>query len=58
MGNLGGGELLLILIVVLLIFGSSKLPALGDAIGRSIQNFKSSSREPPGTKPPDQKPEP
>ncbi len=54
MGNLGFGELFLILIVVLLIFGSSKLPALGDAIGRGIQNFKRSSREepppPPGPK--------
>lgn len=47
MGNLGFGELLLILIVVVLIFGSSKLPALGDAIGRGIRNFKRSSRDEP-----------
>jgi len=40
MGNLGFGELLIILIVVLLIFGSSKLPQLGDALGRGIRNFK------------------
>ena len=42
MGNLGFGELLIILIVVLLIFGSSKLPQLGDALGRGIRNFKKS----------------
>ena len=40
--NLGFGELLLIFIVILLIFGSSKLPALGDALGRGIRNFKKS----------------
>lgn len=55
MGNLGFGELLLILIVVLLIFGSSKLPALGDAIGRGIQNFRRSSRDVP-PRPPDPPP--
>jgi sec-independent protein translocase protein TatA len=40
--NLGFGELLLIFIVILLIFGSSKLPALGDALGRGIKNFRRS----------------
>jgi sec-independent protein translocase protein TatA len=38
--NLGFGELLLIFLVILLIFGSSKLPQLGDALGRGIKNFK------------------
>jgi sec-independent protein translocase protein TatA len=42
MGNLGFGELLLILLVVLLVFGSSKVPQLGDALGRGIRNFKKS----------------
>ena len=40
--NLGFGELVLIFIVILLIFGSSKLPSLGDALGRGIKNFKKS----------------
>jgi sec-independent protein translocase protein TatA len=40
--NLGFGELLLIFIVILLIFGSSKLPSLGDALGRGIRNFRKS----------------
>ena len=44
MGNLGFGELLLILFVVLLIFSSSKLPGLGDAIGRGL---KRTPRVPP-----------
>lgn len=40
--HLGFGELLLIFFVILLIFGSSKLPALGDAVGKGIKNFKRS----------------
>ena len=40
--NLGFGELLLIFLVIMLIFGSSKLPALGDALGKGIKNFKKS----------------
>lgn len=36
----GMGELLIILVIVLLIFGAGKLPAIGDAVGRSIKNFK------------------
>jgi len=38
--HLGFGELLLIFLVILLIFGSSKLPQLGDALGKGIKNFK------------------
>jgi sec-independent protein translocase protein TatA len=37
------GELLIILVIVLLIFGAGKLPAIGDALGRSIKNFKRSA---------------
>jgi sec-independent protein translocase protein TatA len=36
----GMGELLIILLIVLLIFGASKLPQIGDSLGRSIRNFK------------------
>jgi sec-independent protein translocase protein TatA len=36
-------ELLLILVIVLLIFGAGKLPAIGDALGRSIKNFRRSA---------------
>ncbi len=38
--NLGIGELLLILLIVIVIFGASKLPALGKGIGEAIRNFK------------------
>ena len=51
MGNLGFGELLLILLVVLLIFGSSKLPQLGDALGRGIRNFRRATADEPPAKP-------
>lgn len=39
----GMGELLIIMVIVLLIFGAGKLPQIGDALGRSIKNFKRSS---------------
>lgn len=51
MGNIGSGELLLILVVVLLIFGSSKLPQLGDALGRGIRNFRRATGDAPPRKP-------
>ena len=38
--GLGVGELLIILVIVLLVFGAAKLPQIGDALGRSIKNFK------------------
>lgn len=41
----GMGELLIILLIVLLIFGAGKLPAIGDALGRSIKNFKRSTAQ-------------
>ena len=41
----GYGELLVILLIIIVVFGGSKLPQLGDAIGRSIKNFKSAMRE-------------
>ncbi|HRC56149.1 MAG: twin-arginine translocase TatA/TatE family subunit [Myxococcales bacterium] len=39
----GMGELLIIMAIVLLIFGAGKLPQIGDALGRSIKNFKRAS---------------
>lgn len=42
-GKIGTMELLLILGIALLIFGPSKLPKLGKAIGQTIGNFKRSS---------------
>ena len=36
----GMGELVIILLIVLVVFGANKLPGIGDALGRSIKNFK------------------
>jgi sec-independent protein translocase protein TatA len=36
----GVREWLLILAVILLVFGATKLPQLGDGLGRAIKNFK------------------
>jgi sec-independent protein translocase protein TatA len=37
------GELIVILLIVLVVFGANKLPGIGDALGRSIKNFKRAS---------------
>jgi sec-independent protein translocase protein TatA len=41
--GLGFGELIILLIIVLLVFGAGKLPQIGDALGKSIKNFKRAS---------------
>ncbi|MBS2023798.1 MAG: twin-arginine translocase TatA/TatE family subunit [Deltaproteobacteria bacterium] len=46
MGNIGFGEFLLIVIVPLLIFGTSRLPALGDALGKTVKNYKREANAP------------
>lgn len=38
-------ELLIIVFVIALIFGAPRLPQIGDALGRSIRNFKKSLKE-------------
>ena len=40
----GMGELIIILLIVLVVFGANKLPGIGDALGRSIKNFKRASK--------------
>lgn len=42
--GIGVPELLIILAIALVIFGANKLPGIGDAIGRSIKNFKRASK--------------
>ena len=37
---LGMPEIILISVVLIVIFGSTKLPQLGDGLGRAIKNFK------------------
>lgn len=40
MPSLGIPELIIILLIVLLLFGTTKLPALGKGLGEAIKNFK------------------
>lgn len=43
--NVGFVGLMMILIVVLILFGPSKLPELGRAVGRTLSEFKASARD-------------
>ena len=47
MGFLGTTELLIIAGVVVMLFGASKLPKLGGAVGESIKNFKKGIKDEP-----------
>ena len=37
---MGTMEIVLVCVVVVLVFGTTKLPQLGDGLGRAIKNFK------------------
>lgn len=47
MFGLGVPELLIILVIVVVIFGASRLPQIGEGLGKGIRNFRSATREPP-----------
>jgi sec-independent protein translocase protein TatA len=53
MGPIGLQELILILVILILVFGASRLPAIGKGLGEAITNFKNSMKE--GKKESDQK---
>jgi sec-independent protein translocase protein TatA len=38
--GLGTGEIILIGLVIMLVFGASRLPQLGDGLGRALGSFK------------------
>ena len=40
MGSIGTPELIVILVIALVIFGPGKLPEVGKAIGKGINEFK------------------
>ena len=44
-GNIGIPGLILILIVILLLFGPSKLPEIGKAVGSSLKEFKKATSD-------------
>ncbi|SDE66035.1 sec-independent protein translocase protein TatA [Paenibacillus sp. UNCCL117] len=43
--NIGVSGILMIALLVLILFGPSKLPELGRAVGRTLHEFKSSARD-------------
>ncbi|HPZ43277.1 MAG TPA: twin-arginine translocase TatA/TatE family subunit [Bacillota bacterium] len=45
MPHIGATELILVLVLALIIFGPGKLPDLGKAVGKTISEFRRSSRE-------------
>lgn len=45
MPHIGATELILVLVLALIIFGPGKLPDLGKAVGKTINEFRRSSQE-------------
>lgn len=43
--NIGAPELILVLVVVLILFGPGKLPEVGQALGRTVREFRHASTE-------------
>ena len=43
--GIGTQEILIILAIILVLFGATKLPQLGSAVGQGIRNFKRGMRE-------------
>jgi sec-independent protein translocase protein TatA len=45
MCGMGMGEMLVILLIVVIIFGATRLPQLGKALGETVKNFKKGAAE-------------
>jgi sec-independent protein translocase protein TatA len=45
LGPFGGWEIGIILVIVLIIFGPNRLPQMGQALGKSIKEFKKAGKE-------------
>ena len=45
MFGLGIPELLLILLIVVVVFGASRLPQIGEGLGKGIRNFRKAVQE-------------
>ena len=46
MPNLGPFELIIILVIIVIIFGVGKLPQIGGALGRGINEFRTATQQP------------
>jgi sec-independent protein translocase protein TatA len=42
---MGIGELIVVLVVIVLVFGASRIPALGDALGKGVRNFRKATTQ-------------
>ena len=45
MPNIGPTELIIVLVIVMIIFGVGRLPEIGGAIGKSIREFRTASKD-------------
>ena len=45
MGGIGFPEMMVVLVIALIIFGPSKLPQLGEGLGKAIKSFKQGMRD-------------
>jgi len=45
MFGLGMQELIIILVIVVVLFGSTRLPQIGEGVGKMITNFRKSTRD-------------
>jgi sec-independent protein translocase protein TatA len=45
MFGIGMPQLIIILVIVLVVFGASRLPEFGSALGKCIKNFKKATEE-------------
>jgi len=57
MFGLGMPELLIVLVIVVIIFGASRLPQLGEGLGKAIKGFKKGISEANEAKKDSSKPE-
>lgn len=48
---IGTPELLIILVIVIIVFGVGRLPQVGQALGRSIREFREANEEKPAAPP-------
>ena len=45
MAGFGFSEMMVVLVIALIVFGPSRLPQLGEGLGKAIKSFKNGMRE-------------